>query len=330
MGVDLVVSEPQVRNISTTDGSGRSVSLQVTVVDGDTERRRPPVVFCHGFPELAHSWRYQLPAVAAAGFTAVAPDMRGYGETDAPDDVDAYRIDRLTDDVVGILDALDAPTGIVVGHDWGGFVAWAAPVLHPDRWAGVVGVCTPYLPFPTTEVLRSLFGDDEAMYMLWFQERGVAEAVLDPRAEAVFTKLLRGGIDLSSVGPDLARFGANPFLHIDELEPIGPEIVDPADVAHYVEVFARTGFAGGINWYRNIDANAARFPQLGTAPLTLPALMLCAEWDPALRPELAAGMPALCSDLETHVIPGAGHWVQQEAPAAVNSLLVDWLLRRFS
>jgi pimeloyl-ACP methyl ester carboxylesterase len=309
------------------------VPLSLRVLDGDPGRERPPVVLCHGFPELAWSWRHQLPAVADAGFTAVAPDMRGYGGSGAPEDVSAYRMDRLCGDLIGVLDHLEAEGAVFVGHDWGGFVAWAMPVLHPDRCAGVVGVCTPYLPFPTTELLRALFGEDERMYMLWFQQPGTAEAVLDPRARTLFTKLLRGG-----VGPeDLERareqadppIDANPFLHLDTLVPVGERIVDDDELEHYVRVFERTGFGGGINWYRNIDANAAAFPELGTVPLDLPALMLSAEWDPALRPELAAGMPSLCSDLEMHVIERAGHWVQQEDPATLNRLLVDWLRRRF-
>lgn len=320
---------PRTERIDVVDGTGRTISLSVTTVDGDAGRDRPPVVFCHGFPELAHSWRHQLPAVAAAGFTALAPDMRGYGDSDAPEPIEAYRMDRLCDDLVGLLDHLGAARGVFVGHDWGGFVAWAMPVLHPDRCAGAVGVCTPYLPFPTTELLRSLFGDDEDMYMLWFQEPGVAESVLDPRARTVFTKLLRGGVDPATFGPEVARVGANPFLHLDDLEPIGPGIVTEEDLEHYVTTFERTGFTGGLNWYRNIDANAAAFPQLGTTPLDLPTLVLTAEWDPALRPELAAGMPALCSDLEVHLVPRAGHWVQQEHPAEVNRRLLDWLLRRF-
>ncbi len=343
--VDLVVSaagfpEPftvevhQHSSGTATDGvADEAVRLSVHVADGDPERRRPPVVFCHGFPELAYSWRHQLTAVADAGFTAVAPDQRGYGASSRPADIGAYRMDRLCGDLVGILDHLDAERAVLVGHDWGGFVAWAMPVLHPERCAGVVGVCTPYLPFPTTDLLRALFGEDERMYMLWFQEPGVAESVLDPRARMVFEKLLRGGVEPERLealrsGSD-TPIDANPFLHLEALDPIGPQVVEPGEVDHYATVFERTGFAGGINWYRNIDANAAAFPGLGTTPLHLPTLMLSAAWDPALRPELAAGMPELCDDLEMHIVERAGHWVQQEDPATVNRLLVDWLHRRF-
>jgi len=293
----------------------------------------PAVVFSHGFPELAYSWRHQLPAVAEAGFRAIAPDQRGYGESSAPQAVEAYGMAELSGDLVGLLDALDIERAIVVGHDWGGFVAWGTAVLHPERVAGVVGVCTPYLPFPGTDFLKMLVdGEVERQYMLWFQEPGVAEAVLDPRARMVFEKLMRGGINPAQMVDTLmvdGKLNMNPFISIDTLEPAGEMAVEPDEVDRYATVFERTGFRGGINWYRNIDANSKQHPEIGATAIDVPTLMICAEWDPALSPALAAGMPALCSDLEMHTIPKAGHWVQQECPDQVNALLVDWLQRRF-
>ena len=126
----------------------------------------PAVVLCHGFPELAYSWRRQIPALAAAGFRVIAPDQRGYGGSDAPAPVEAYDLEHLTGDLVALLDALGLERAVFAGHDWGGFVAWAMPVLHPDRTAGVIGVNTPYIPFPTTGFLRQLFPDDEKLYIL--------------------------------------------------------------------------------------------------------------------------------------------------------------------
>jgi pimeloyl-ACP methyl ester carboxylesterase len=295
---------------------------------------RPAVVFCHGFPELAYSWREQLTAVADAGFRAIAPDQRGYGGSSAPEAVEAYGLGQLCGDLADLLDALEIERAVFVGHDWGGFVAWAMPVLFPDRCAGAAGVCTPYIPFPTTELLRSLFPDDEKMYMLWFQQPGLAESVLDRDPRLLFTTLMRGGVDPNKLLAEQLASGDgldfNPFRDLAALEPRGELIADEDELSVYADTFARTGFRGGINWYRNIDANAAAYPQVGTTPLSLPALMLCAEWDPALRPEMAAGMPELCSDLEMHTIPKAGHWVQQESPDEVNGLLVDWLTRRFA
>jgi pimeloyl-ACP methyl ester carboxylesterase len=295
----------------------------------------PAVVFSHGFPELGFSWRHQLPAVAEAGFRAIAPDQRGYGASDAPDPIEAYDIHHLCGDLVGLLDALGLERAIFVGHDWGGFVVWAMPTLHPQRVAGVVGVNTPLLPrtpLPPTQLMRAMVGGrDEKLYMLWFQEPGVAEAVLDRDPGLLFDRLLRTGVPFDEIarrmGPELDM---NPFRRLAELEPLGEPVGSDAERAHYAEVFARTGFRGGINWYRNFDRNWEIAPRVGASPVEVPALMVTAEWDPALRPEMAAGMGALCRDLETVMIEGCGHWTQQEQPEALNRILLDWLRRRFA
>jgi len=294
----------------------------------------PAVVFCHGFPELAYSWRYQLPAVAAAGFRAIAPDQRGYGDSSAPPAVSDYGITELTGDLVGLLDTLGIERAIFVGHDWGGFVAWAMPVMYPERTAGVIGVCTPYIAMPETSRMRLLVGgEDDRFYILWFQEPGKAEAVMDPRARLIFDRLMRAPVDPMEAARRMMADGKldmNPFRRIDEFEPATPLIVTPEELEVYVRVFEKTGFRGGINWYRNIDRNAREHPEIGTVKLSMPCLMITAAWDVALRPEMAAGMPTMCSDLEMHNIEKAGHWVQQEFPNEVNRIMVDWLRRRFA
>lgn len=298
----------------------------------------PAVVFSHGFPELAYSWRHQLPAVAGAGFRAIAPDQRGYGASSAPAPIEAYGLGQLTSDLAGLLDELGIDRAIFVGHDWGGFVVWAMGVLHPERVSGIVGICTPYSPFPSTDFLKMVFGDDvEKQYMLWFQKPGVAEGVLDSRARHVFEKLMRGGVDPANFFKQFSggsagegkRPSMNPFISIETIEPDGEMVATPDEIDRYVAEFDRTGFRGGINWYRNIDANGTAFPEVGKVVIDVPTLMICAEWDPALPPALAANMGNVCSDLEMHTIAKAGHWVQQESPDEVNALLVDWLTRRF-
>jgi pimeloyl-ACP methyl ester carboxylesterase len=293
----------------------------------------PAVVFCHGFPELAYSWRHQLPAVAAAGFRAIAPDQRGYADSSAPPAVSDYGLTELTGDLVGLLDAMKIERAIFVGHDWGGFVAWAMPVLHPERTAGVIGVCTPYMPFPQTSFMRTLVnGKDERMYILWFQEPGRAESVMDSQARLIFDRLMRAPLEPAEAIKRAMASGEldmNPFRRIEDLKPETALIVTPEELDVYVHAYEKTGFRGGINWYRNIDRNAREHPQVGVEKLTLPCLMITAEWDGALPPRMAAGMPALCSDLEMHNIERAGHWVQQEFPDAVNETMVGWLKRRF-
>ena len=295
----------------------------------------PAVVFSHGFPELAYSWRHQLPAVAEAGFRAIAPDQRGYGGSSRPEAIEAYSLVNLAGDLVGLLDALEIEKAIFVGHDWGGQVAWSMPLLHPDRTLGVVGMCTPFMAFPGTELMRALTGgDEELFYMLWFQKPGVAEAVMDPKARALMELMLRESADPSerlAARQAEGKLSMNPFLNESDVSDVmGAPLVSPEEFEVYAETFERTGFRGGINWYRNLDRNLKEVPGMGQAKLDLPCLMLTAEWDPAIRPEMAEGMPALIDDLELHMIPQAGHWVQQEAPDLVNAHLVDWLTRRFA
>jgi pimeloyl-ACP methyl ester carboxylesterase len=293
----------------------------------------PAVVFVHGFPDLAMGWQHQLSAVAAAGFHAIAPDMRGYGGSSCPQEVAAYSIDELTGDLVALLDSLQIEKAVFVGHDWGGFVTWAMAVLHPDRVAGVAAACTPYMPFPSVAVhLEAVAGDIDRQYVAWFQEPGVAEAYMDQHVRAIVSKIMRTSVpleELFAVAFADGKLNMNPFMDIETAPALGEPLLAAAEFEHYVEAFTRTGFRGGINWYRNIDSNALAHPDVGVAPLALPCLMLTAELDPALRPEFAADMHERCSDLEMHMINNAAHWVQQEQAEVFNSYLTSWLQRRF-
>jgi pimeloyl-ACP methyl ester carboxylesterase len=293
----------------------------------------PAVIFCHGFPDLARTWRAQLPAVAAAGFQALAPDMRGYGASSRPEAVEEYGLTELTGDLVALLDARGIERAVFVGHDWGGFVVWAMAVLHPERVAGVVGICTPYMPFPSVAVHADLVGGDiERQYVAWFQEPGVAEKVMDADVRVIFDRVMRCGVppeELLRAALADGKLNMNPFLGADALPRLGEAVMTPEELETYCATFERTGFRGGINWYRNVDRNLRDHPSLGTATLSLPCLMLVAEWDPTLTPALAASMPERCTDLEMHTFAGAGHWVQQEKADELSAWLVDWLRRRF-
>ncbi len=331
-----VVELPAARSVVLPDrGDGElTISYHEAQSSDPAAADRPAVVFSHGFPELAYSWRYQLAAVADAGFRAIAPDQRGYGASSAPDAIEAYNLGALCGDLDALCEQLGVERAIFVGHDWGGAVVWGMPTLQPQRVAGVVGVCTPMMAFPGTEFLKMLVdGEVERQYMLWFQEPGVAEAAMEPHIDLLFRKLMVGGIPprealtrMSSGG----KIDMNPFRDLVGLESLGEPIVSDEELDHYIETFRRTGLRGGVNWYRNLDRNAERFPEVGKSDPGVPCLMLAAEWDPALPPALSEGMDQRIADLERHVIAGAGHWVQQEAPVEVNRLLVDWLVRRFS
>ncbi len=291
----------------------------------------PAVVFCHGFPDLAFGWRNQLAPIADAGFRAIAPDQRGYGGSSQPADTSAYGLTELTGDLVGLLDALEIERAYFVGHDWGGFVAWAMPVLHPERVLGVAALCTPYMPFPSVAThLAVVDGDVERQYVAWFQQAATAEAEMNAQVRPILSRIFRTGVPLEEVVRFALRDGKlnmNPFLNAEAWPVLGQPLGSPADLDYYCEVYARTGFQGGINWYRNIDRNAAEHPAVGVQQLDIPCLMLTAEWDPGLRPEFAEPMRELCSNLELHRIEKVAHWMQQEAPEIVNRHLVSWLDR---
>jgi pimeloyl-ACP methyl ester carboxylesterase len=294
----------------------------------------PAVVLCHGFPELAYSWRHQLPALAEAGFRAIAPDQRGYGASDRPEAITDYDLHHLCGDMAGLLDALEIERAVFCGHDWGGFVVWAMPILFPERTAGVIGVNTPYSPRPTeppTAVMRKLVGGiDEKMYILWFQEPGVADPMLAANTRTIFEKLMRGGVEPTAA---LAAFTAggdfdmNPFRRIQEIDALGEPIMSEAELEIFIATFEKTGFTGGVNWYRNFDRNWETAPQIGTEKIEVPCLMVTAEWDPVLRPEMASGMTSLVTHLETAMIEKCGHWTQQEKPDELNRIMLDWLDR---
>jgi pimeloyl-ACP methyl ester carboxylesterase len=292
----------------------------------------PAVVLCHGFPELAYSWRHQIGALADAGFRAIAPDQRGYGDTDRPDAIEAYDIEHLTGDLVGLLDALGIERAVFAGHDWGGIVAWQMPLLHPDRVAGVIGVNTPAFqraPMRPLSIFRGLFGDD--YYVCHFQQPGVADAGLAQDVRRVFTQLMRRGVPVEL----LAEQGTRPDGTMRNLvevvhgpEALGEPLLDEGELATYVRAFEKTGFTGAINWYRNLDRNWERTTHLDGARIEVPSLMVTAEHDPVLRPEMAEHMRDFVTDLEIVLIRDCGHWTQQEKPDELNRVMIDWLARR--
>lgn len=292
-------------------------------------RNASPVILLHGFPELAYSWRHQLPALAAAGRWAMAPDQRGYGASDRPEPVEAYAMEALTGDMIGLLDAVEAERAIWVGHDWGGLVAWELARRHPERTAGVVGLNTPFLPRPLKDpvsLLRERFGPTH--YIVWFQHRLGPELVFEADLRRSFRFFMRRTDGRERPGPERAKLGA--LQNAFEFFRPNPEhqLLSDAELEVYVAAFRLSGFRGPINWYRNLAANwesSAGLPDHVAAP----ALMITAELDPFLPPELAEGMERFVPDLETAMVRGSGHWTQQERPEAVNGLLLDWLDRRF-
>lgn len=291
----------------------------------------PLVVLCHGFPELSYSWRHQVPALAAAGYRAVAPDQRGYGGTTRPDEIEVYDILHLTDDLLGLLDALGQERAVFVGHDWGAPVAWTLALRAPERVAGVVGMSVPYTPrapIPPTRIWKRMFAD-AWFYILYFQEPGVADAELGRDTATTMRRLLcaiGGGQDAAALALLTgARDGRGLVERLPEPDRL-PAWLPRADLDHYVEVFGRTGFTGGLNWYRNFDRNWELTPELAGARVGVPAAFVAGESDPVLAMVPVDPMREWVTDLRDVVlVPGAGHWVQQEAPAEVNAALLAFL-----
>jgi pimeloyl-ACP methyl ester carboxylesterase len=316
------------------DANGISIHT-VSVGEG------PLVVFCHGFPESWYSWRHQLPVVAAAGFRAVALDMRGYGRTTAPEATGAYTLSHMIGDVVGVVAALGERQAVVVGHDWGAPVAWYSALMRPDVFRAVVGMSVPYVA-PTilpagvtiTGRMRETAGADRQYYRLYFQEPGVAEANL----EADIDRTVRGF--LYSISGDVVTDGVFD-RGWDGYFPIGQDFMQqlvvpetlPAwltedDVKVYVADLTRSGFHGGLSWYRNYHTQPAILgPFVGTT-ITAPSMYISGDNDliaanpPALE-KFPTSLPGLRG---VHVLPDAGHWIQQERPEQVTDALVAFLL----
>ena len=292
-----------------------------------------PVVMCHGFPELAYSWRHQIPAIANAGFHAIAPDQRGYGLTDRPPAIEDYDIHHLTGDLVGMLDAMKIDKAVFVGHDWGGFVVWHMPLLHPNRVAGVIGVNTPFLPRAPMDpiaLMRAAYGED--MYIVYFQKPGVADAALGKDVAKTLRLFYRKS------GMTIEEFDKRPAeernlalvraLELDERLWPGKVLLSAEELDTYAKAFARTGFTGGINWYRNFTRNWQTTEGIAQK-VNVPCLMVMAENDIVLRPAMADGMEAFVPDLEKHLIKNCGHWTQAEQPDELNRVMISWLKKRF-
>ncbi len=271
----------------------------------------PPVVLCHGFPELWYSWRHQLPALAEAGYRAIAPDMRGYGQSSIPRDIEAYDVPTVCDDMLGLLDDLGEERAVFVGHDWGAVVVWQLALAHPARVGAVVGMSVPFMPrppAPTVELLRQARGDD--FYIVWFQRPGEADAALSRDVRRTL----------------MTRKAWTPEWLEEDEQPSRPPWLTEEDLRVYVEAFERTGFTGGLNYYRNLDRTWRLTADLAERRIERPAMFLTGSRDPVARFMPSEIMDGWLTDLrEKVVVEGAGHWVQQERPGEVSEALLRFL-----
>jgi pimeloyl-ACP methyl ester carboxylesterase len=314
--------------------------IRMAYYEAGPEGEGIPLVFCHGWPELAFSWRHQIKALSEAGRWVIAPDQRGYGLTDAPAEVESYALENLCADLVALLDAKGIKKAIFVGHDWGGFVVWYMAIRHPDRVAGVIGLNTPFnerAPVDPIAIMRARLG--ERMYIVHFQTPGEADAVLNGNVRKAMNFFMKRPMDMPaapSAGFATERKPGDPsaFAIVDMLEAYDPAtdpretLMTEAEFEALVETYERTGFTGGINWYRNFTRNWHASEGLEHR-VRQPSLMIMAEKDAVLPPSAADGMETLIPDLEKQLVLGSGHWTQQEEPEQVNRIMLDWLGRRF-
>ncbi|MRG97057.1 alpha/beta fold hydrolase [Polyangium spumosum] len=284
-----------------------------------------PILLCHGFPELWYSWRRQINALAEAGFRVLTPDLRGYGGTDAPEEIEAYVMRELVEDIHELFDALGIDKAGVVGHDWGGALAWQFALRHPERTERVCSLNAPHLapaPVPPSIALRDAYGlTDKTYYMRHFLEPGVAERELEADVRDTFQKLMRPGKYADAVEAFMTVGDGTSLL--GKIGP-GETFLSKIDLDTYVRIYKRTGFRGGLSWYRALDLSWEQDKDLPSSEIELPAMLIVAEKDPLLRADLVEQLTRPhVKNLRVERLD-CGHWTQQEKPTEVSNLLIDF------
>jgi pimeloyl-ACP methyl ester carboxylesterase len=283
-----------------------------------------PLVLCHGFPEIAYSWRYQVDPLVKAGYHVIMPDQRGYNESERPSQVTDYDIEHLTGDLVGLLDHFGYEKAVFVGHDWGAIVVWNLALLHPQRVSGVINLSVPFMERGDTEwvsLWEKVRGED--FYIVHFNRKpGVADTAFARNPENYLRNLYRTEQWKSPRRPP--RPGMFMINMVDETDPPGRMVMNEEELAVFVQAFKKSGFTGPINWYRNFTRN---WEIIGKVPqhISQPSLMIYGKYD-MVRPsdKISDYVP----DLEVHTLE-CGHWIQQELPEATNRIMLDWLARRY-
>lgn len=298
----------------------------------------PLVVLLHGFPEIWYAWRHQIPVLAEAGFHVVAPDLRGYGDTERPEDIDQYSLLHLVGDLVGLLDSLNEETAVIAGNDWGATIAWNAALLRPDRFKGIIALTVPMMPqppVPPTTIFPK--NEKELFYTLYFQKQGVAEKEFEQDVSATVHKLFYSAS--GGAGPRKNNDGTpNPFNMVSREKGLlsalpKPEIIpwiNEKDLDVYIKAFTKTGFSGGLNYYRNLDRNRELLSCFNGLRIMPPALFIVGSRDVGLSipgmDQIISEMASLVPNLrQTIFLEECGHWIQQERPEEVSSAIISFL-----
>ncbi len=313
----------------------RSRTAHVNGVDLDVLESGPDdgpvVILSHGFPESSWSWRHQLPVLGAAGWHAIAPDQRGYGASSRPSAVEAYGTDSLSADLLGLVDEAGQDQAVFVGHDWGALIVWDLVRLHPDRVRAVVGVSVPFIdwPVPPTELFRKTYGD-RFFYILYFQPVGPAEREMEADVRRTMHTVLWAA---SAAGADreprvLPADGSGFLDSMGDWPDDLPSWLTTDDLDRYTKAFETSGFFGPVSYYRNLDADHARVKDIPPSVITMPSFFIGGQLDSVISRD-PSGVKRMSAQLPNYqgdvIIPGVGHWTQQEAPEEFNQALLGFL-----
>ena len=314
----------------------RTVDAGQVKIRAAIEGEGPLVVMVHGFPESWWSWRDQIGPIAQAGYKVAAIDVRGYGGSDKPHSIEAYDMEALTGDVAGVIDAL-SPDGraILIGHDWGAPIVWNTALSRPEKIRAVAGLSVPFPGVPQrpfTEIFTEAFTDKGIFfYQAWFQNVGPPEAEAEADVRGFLRKFYYGICGDAPAGTwPMKKHGASLLEGMVDPDPFPAWLTDD-ELDYYVSEFEGSGFRGPISRYRNHERDFAWLQQFDGRKLEMPTLLIGGDRDPAFNgfgriPDPGVLMRAFATDLrDVHVLPGCGHWTQQERPEEVNRLLLDWL-----
>jgi pimeloyl-ACP methyl ester carboxylesterase len=295
----------------------------------------PLVILVHGWPESWYSWRHQMPAIAAAGYRVIAPDMRGYGGSDRPPNVEDYDITHTSDDIMGLAHAYyGGGKPVIIGHDWGAIVTWNTVLLHPDRFSAMIAMSVPNGGRAAAAPLAGMraAAGENFQYIVYHNEPGgVAEAEYDSNPRALLAGLYTSK-DTPVEPPavtDPKRSAGGWIPRLGKPKQLPPWLTQ-ADLDYFVSQFEHAGFRGGVNYYRNFDRNWEITPELAGARITVPVAFIAGVDDVVIRgakeDALRTQMRRVASDLrDVKLVPGAGHWVQQEKPQEVNDFVLRFL-----
>lgn len=291
--------------------------ITLEVFEAGSHNRGNPIVLCHGWPELAYSWRAQIPALVAAGYHVLAPNQRGFGASSRPADVTDYDITRLTGDLAALLEHFGYEAATFVGHDWGANVVWSMALLHPERVVRLINLALPYqtrTPTPWIEFIEALFGADH--YFVHFNRQfGVADAILDQNADQFLRNLFRKNLTMVPPEPGMM------MINLARAEtPLGDPLISAEDLEVFVSAFKASGFTPGINWYRNMDRNWHILAEIDPV-IRHPALMIYGLQDPI---PLSENLSEFVPNVAIRSLD-CGHWIQQERPEETTQVMLEWL-----